>query len=80
MPIPAFNRLTRDVAERFDRAEERTEKALQGFESSVAGFRSSLGSFERKLDDGIDESKSHRGALLAILERLGPADGSSAAA
>jgi hypothetical protein len=61
----AFARLTKDVAARYD-------SALHGFETAVS-------SLERKIDDSIDESKAHRGALLAILERLGP-DGSSAAA
>ena len=61
----AFTRLTRDIAERFDRAEER-------FDAALAEFRASLASFERKLDDSIDESKSHHRALMAVLERLGP--------
>jgi hypothetical protein len=68
----AFARLTRDIAERFERAEERTERALGRFDAALA-------SFDRKLDESIDESKSHREALFKILERLGP-DGSSAAA
>jgi len=61
----ALARLTNDVAARYD-------SALHGFEAAVS-------SLERKVDDSIDESKAHRGALLAILERLG-LDGSSAAA
>ena len=68
----AFTRLTREIAERFDRAEERTERTLDRFEGA-------LESFERTLDESIDESRAHREALLRILERLGP-DGSSAAA
>jgi uncharacterized membrane protein YccC len=68
----SFTRLTRDIAERFARAEERTARALDRFDAA-------LQSFDRKLDESIDESKSHREALFKILERLGP-DGSSAAA
>lgn len=75
----AFTRLTREIAERFDRAEERTERALERFDVTVRGFDATVQSFERKLDESIDESKAHRDALFRILERLGP-DGSSAAA
>jgi ABC-type transporter Mla subunit MlaD len=68
----AFNRLVRDVLDRLERMQDQHAGALEGFQAA-------LSSWERKLDESMAETKAQRGALIAILDRLGP-NGSTAAA
>ena len=69
-----FRQFTHDLSSRFERAMRGVERAVDDLSRTVDGVRISAEQLMVTVDDGIDESKSHRAALWQIFDRLGPPD------
>jgi hypothetical protein len=75
-------RFTQELLLRFDKALLRIDRTLlrldQNAERRALGFERRARAFERHVDEVIAEQRAQRGALLAVLDRLGPPGPSTA--